>query len=64
MPFLAKGIAWDIIKSEPERDFSSLFDDLLRLNERLNAGEMIRQVTIPLVGRDLVFRQVGARLSN
>ncbi len=36
----AKGAAWDVIKSEAERDFSSLFDDLAQINEKLDVGGM------------------------
>ena len=36
----AKGTAWEVFKRETERDFSSLFDDLLQINERLDTDEM------------------------
>jgi hypothetical protein len=36
----AKGSAWDVIRVEMERDFSSIHDDLLQLDERLDAGQM------------------------
>ncbi|HMA69938.1 MAG TPA: hypothetical protein VKP67_00375 [Xanthobacteraceae bacterium] len=36
----AKGSGWEIIKIELERDFSSIYDDVLRLNEELDADEM------------------------
>ncbi len=36
----AQGTPWDVIKIETERDFSSIHDDLLRLNEQLDAAEM------------------------
>ena len=36
----AHGTPRDVIKIEAERDFSSLFDDLLQINERLDTGEM------------------------
>jgi len=36
----AEGTSWDLIKSEAERDFNSLFDALLDLNERLDADQM------------------------
>jgi len=35
----AKGRPWLVIRSETERDFGSLFDDLLQLNERLDADQ-------------------------
>ena len=35
----AEGRPWRVIRSEIERDFGSLFDDLLQLNERLDAGQ-------------------------
>jgi len=35
----AHGTPWDVIKIETERDFSSLFDDLLQINEQLDADE-------------------------
>ena len=36
----ASGSAWEIIKVELERDFDSIYDDLLRLNEELDADQM------------------------
>jgi hypothetical protein len=36
----ANGTAWDVITSEVERDFSSLFDDLQQAVEQLDADEM------------------------
>jgi hypothetical protein len=36
----AHGTPWDVVKIETERDFSSMFDDLLQINEQLDAGEM------------------------
>ena len=36
----AKGGLLSVIRSETERDFGSLFDDLLQLNERLDADQM------------------------
>jgi hypothetical protein len=36
----AKGCLWSVIRIETERDFGSLFDDLLQLNERLDADRM------------------------
>lgn len=36
----AKGTAWEVFKRETERDFSSLFDDLLQINEGLDTDEM------------------------
>jgi hypothetical protein len=36
----AKDRLWSVIRSETERDFGSLFDDLLQLNERLDADQM------------------------
>jgi len=36
----AKGRAWAVIRAEIERDFGSLYDDLLQINERLDADEM------------------------
>ncbi len=36
----AQGTLWDVIKIETERDFSSMFDDLLQLNEQLDVSEM------------------------
>jgi protoheme ferro-lyase len=35
----AHGTPWDVIKIETERDFSSLFDDLLQISERLDSDE-------------------------
>jgi hypothetical protein len=35
----AHGTPWDVIKIETERDFSSLFDNLLQINEQLDADE-------------------------
>ena len=39
----ASGSAWEIIKVELERDFSSIYDDLLQLNEELDADQMKQQ---------------------
>lgn len=36
----ANGVTWDVIKSEVERDYDSIFDDLLQITERLDANEM------------------------
>lgn len=36
----ADGAPWDVIHSEMERDFDSLFDDLLQQTERLDDDEM------------------------
>jgi hypothetical protein len=36
----ASGSAWQVIKAECERDFAAIDDDLLLLNERLDAGQM------------------------
>ena len=36
----AKGTPWDVIKIETERDFSSLFDDLLQIGKRLDSEEI------------------------
>lgn len=36
----ANGTAWELVKSQTERDFSSLWDALLQLNEQLDADEM------------------------
>jgi hypothetical protein len=36
----ANGSAWDVIRVEFERDFRSIFDDLLLLNDRLDASQM------------------------
>ena len=36
----AHGRPWDVIKIETERDFSSLFDDLLQINEQLDVDKM------------------------
>ena len=36
----ANGAAWDLIKSETQRDFSSLLDNLLQINEQLDADDM------------------------
>jgi len=35
-----KGTAWDLMKSEFARDYSSLFDDVLEFEERLDAEAM------------------------
>jgi hypothetical protein len=36
----ASGSTWDVIKVELERDFRSVYDDLLLLNDRLDASQM------------------------
>ena len=36
----AKGSAWDVIRVEFERDFRSIYDDLLLLDDRLGASQM------------------------
>jgi hypothetical protein len=36
----ATGSAWDVIRVECERDFSSIHNDLLLLDERLDADQM------------------------
>ena len=36
----ANGTAWDVIRSEMERDFSSLLDDLQQAIEQLDADQM------------------------
>ena len=36
----ANGTAWDVIQSEMERDFNSLFDDLHQHTQRLDDDEM------------------------
>ena len=36
----AKGTPWDVIKIETEWDFSSIFDDLLQIGERLDSEEI------------------------
>jgi len=36
----AKGTPWDVFKIETERDFSSLFDDLLQIGKRLDSEEI------------------------
>ena len=38
----AKGTKWDIIKIELDRDFSSIFDDFMQLDEKLDADGMQR----------------------
>ena len=38
----AKGAKWEIIKIELDRDFSSIFDDFMQLNEKLDADGMKR----------------------
>ena len=35
-----KGTTWDLVKAEFARDYSSLFDDLLEIEERLDAEAM------------------------
>jgi hypothetical protein len=35
-----RGTPWDVIKSQTERDFSSIFDDLLQIDEQLDSDEM------------------------
>ena len=35
-----KGTPWEVIKIETERDFSSLFDDLLQIGKRLDSEEI------------------------
>ena len=45
-----RGTPWDVIKSQTERDFSSIFDDLLQIGEKLDSDEMkgrYRNVTRP-----------------
>lgn len=37
------GTPWDVIKSQTERDFSSIFDDLLQLGEKLDSDETRRR---------------------
>ncbi len=34
------GTPWDLIKTQTERDFSSIFDDLLQIGEKLDSDEM------------------------
>ena len=36
----ASGSTWEVVKAEFERDFSSIHDDLLLLDERLDADQM------------------------
>jgi hypothetical protein len=36
----ANGSAWDVIRVEFKRDFRSIYDDLLLLNDRLDASQM------------------------
>jgi hypothetical protein len=36
----AKGSAWDVIRVEIERDFRSIYDDLLLLDDHLDASQM------------------------
>ena len=36
----ASGSTWEVVKVELERDFSSIDDDLLLLDERLDADQM------------------------
>jgi hypothetical protein len=36
----ASGSQWEVVKAEFERDFSSIHDDLLLLDERLDADQM------------------------
>lgn len=36
----ASGSAWDVIRIELERDFGSIYDDLLLLDDRLDASQM------------------------
>jgi hypothetical protein len=38
-----RGTPWDVIKSQTERDFSSIFDDLLQIGEKLDSDEMKRR---------------------
>jgi deoxyadenosine/deoxycytidine kinase len=38
----AGGSTWDVVKAEFERDFSSVQDDLLLIDERLDADQMKR----------------------
>jgi protoheme ferro-lyase len=35
----AHGTPWDVIKVEAERDFSSVYDDLIQIKERLDSDE-------------------------
>jgi hypothetical protein len=35
-----KGKTWDLVKAELARDYGSLFDDLLQIEERLDAATM------------------------
>jgi hypothetical protein len=36
----AKGSAWDVIRVEIERDFGSIYDDLLLLDDHLDVSQM------------------------
>jgi hypothetical protein len=36
----AKGTTWDLVKTELERDYSALFDNLLEFEERLDTESM------------------------
>ena len=36
----AAGSSWDLVKAEFARDFSSLYDDLLQLEDRLDSDAM------------------------
>jgi hypothetical protein len=36
----AKGSAWEVIRVEFERDFRSIYDDLLLLDDHLDASQM------------------------
>ena len=40
-----KGSTWDLVKAEFVRDYSSLFDDLLQIEERLDAVTMKQDKT-------------------
>jgi deoxyadenosine/deoxycytidine kinase len=36
----ASGSTWEVVKDEFQRDFSSIHDDLLRIDERLDTEQM------------------------
>ena len=42
-----EGRSWDLVKTEFIRDYSSMFDDLLQFEERLDADEGARQEARP-----------------
>ncbi|MGA2127688.1 MAG: hypothetical protein ABSG76_16230, partial [Xanthobacteraceae bacterium] len=42
-----EGRSWNLVKTEFIRDYSSMFDDLLQFEERLDADEVARQGARP-----------------